>query len=139
MEKFKTVVTIYCTTGSVLFLTSICLIVHILQSHDDLSMTYHWLVVFELSVTDILSSLMHVLVALTMVPKELDYLTPSAQGNVVTCTIQGFLLLAIPMMVWNFYNYSICFYYLAAIIQYNKKDGDYIQKKLEPWFHGCQS
>jgi hypothetical protein len=68
-----------------------------------------------------------------MVPKEMNYLVPGAQGNSTTCTAQGFLF-SIGSTAANLYNCSVCFYYLS-IIRYNKND-DYIRNKLEPWFHG---
>ena len=122
---------IYHTTGSVSIIASTCLVVHILRSHHGLSTTYHRLV-FGLCIGDILSSFGFVLGS-TMVPKEMNYFVPSAQGNTATCTAQGFLITA-GVTVVALYNCSICFYYLA-IIRYNKKD-EYIRNKLEPWFHG---
>ena len=71
--------------------------------------------------------------ASTMVPKEMNYFVPGAQGNMTTCTAQGFLI-AVGSIAANLYNCSICLYYLS-IIRYNKKD-EYIRNKLEPWFHG---
>ena len=68
-----------------------------------------------------------------MAPKEMNYLVPFASGNTATCDAQGFLsFFALGVSVG--YNCAVCFYYLA-IITYNKKF-DYIEKKLEPWFHG---
>jgi hypothetical protein len=122
---------IYRITGSVSTIASMCLVVHILRSHHGLSTTYHRLV-FGLSICDILSSFGFVLSS-TMVPKEMNYLVPGAQGNTTTCSAQGFLF-SIGSTAANLYNCSICFYYLS-IIRYNKKD-DYIRNKLEPWFHG---
>ena len=121
----------YVATGSVSFLASACLTFHILRSHDCLSTTYHRLV-FGLSVADMVSSFAMALSS-TMVPKELNYYIPYAQGSTATCTTQGFLV-ATGFTVATSYNCCICFYYLS-IIKYNKKD-EYIQKKLEPWFHG---
>ena len=69
----------------------------------------------------------------TMVPKEMNYYVLGAQGNMTTCTAQGFLI-AVGFITTNLYNCSICLYYLS-IIRYNKKD-EYIRNKLEPWFHG---
>jgi hypothetical protein len=69
----------------------------------------------------------------TMVPKEMNYFVPGAQGNTATCTAQGFLV-AIGFIAAALCNCSICVYCLA-IVKYNKKDG-YIRNKLEPWFHG---
>ena len=119
------------TTGSVSTIASTCLVVHILRSHHGLSTTYHRLV-FGLCIGDIMSSFANAL-ATTMVPKEINYLVPIAQGNTATCTAQGFLITAGANIV-AMYNCSICFYYLS-IIRYNKKD-EYIRNKLEPWFHG---
>jgi hypothetical protein len=119
------------TTGSVSTIASMFLIVHILRSHHGLSTTYHRLV-FGLCIGDILSSFAHDLGS-TMVPKEMKYFIPSAQGNMTTCTAQGFMF-AVGSLIANMYNCSICFYYLS-IIRYNKKD-EYIRNKLEPWFHG---
>jgi hypothetical protein len=119
------------TTGSVSTIASTCLILHILHSNHGLSTTYHRLV-FGLCISDIMSSFGFVLSS-TMVPKEMNYLVPGAQGNTATCTAQGSLL-TVGAHVSNLYNCSICLYYLA-IIRYNKKD-EYIRNKLEPWFHG---
>jgi hypothetical protein len=119
------------TTGSVSTIASTCLVVHILRSHHGLSTTNHRLV-FGLCIGDIMSSFANAL-ATTMVPKEINYLVPIAQGNTATCTAQGFLITAGANIV-AMYNCSICFYYLS-IIRYNKKD-EYIRDKLEPWFHG---
>ena len=113
------------TTGSVSTIASTCLILHILHSHHGLSTTYHRLV-FGLCIGDTISSFASVLGS-TMVPKEMNYFIPSAQGNTATCTAQGFLI-SVGNMVTNLYNCSICFYYLS-IIRYNKKD-EYT------WFHG---
>ena len=122
-NQIKTVDITMRTSGSVSTIASTCLIVHILRSHRGLSTTYHRLV-FGLSVTDIMLSFVQALGS-TMVPKEMNYFIPGAQGNTTTCTAQGFVVL---------YNCSICLYFLA-IIRYNKKD-EYIRNKLEPWFHG---
>ena len=130
-NEIKTYVIIQRITGSVSVIASTCLAAHILRSHDGLSTTYHRLV-FGLSVADISSSLAHALSS-TMVPKELKYFVPYAQGNTATCDAQGFLVFA-GTGVASVYNCSICLYYLS-IIRYNKKDA-YIRSKLEPWFHG---
>jgi hypothetical protein len=130
-NEIKTYAIIQRITGSASVIASTCLALHILRSHDGLSTTYHRLV-FGLSGADILFSLAHVLSS-TMVPKELNYFVPYAQGNTATCDAQGFLVFA-GTGVANLYNCSICLYYLS-IIRYNKKD-DYIRNKLEPWFHG---
>jgi hypothetical protein len=122
---------IFHATGSESTIASTCLILHILRSHHGLSTTYHRLV-FGLCISDILSSFVLALGS-TMVPKEMNYLVPGAQGNMTTCTAQGFIL-AVGSLIANLYNCSICFYYLS-IIRYNKKD-EYIRNKLEPWFHG---
>ncbi len=119
------------TSGSISIIASTLLIVHVLRSHQGLSTTYHRLM-FGLSIADIVYSSALVLSSL-MVPKELAYMIPGAQGNVRTCTAQGFFAGA-GLAISTYYNCSICFYYLA-IIKYNKSDA-YIAKKLEPWFHG---
>jgi hypothetical protein len=117
-------------TGSVSTIVSTCLVVHILRSHHGLSTTYHRLV-FGLCIGDIMSSFANAL-ATTMVPKEMHYFTPGAQGNMTTCTAQGFLVGA-GFNVATLYNCSICFYYLS-IIRYNKnnnaKINSYTIKKL---------
>jgi hypothetical protein len=118
-------------TGSISFIASMLLIIHILRSHDGLSTTYHRLI-FGLSACDIISSFAFALSS-TMVPKEMSYLVPFARGNIMTCDAQGFLIF-VAVIGSLFYNCSICFYYLA-IITYNK-NYDYIREKLEPWFHG---
>ena len=73
----------------------------------------------------------HVIVmalASKMVPKEMNFFVPGAQGNTGTCTAPGFLITAGVTAVMAAYNCSICFYYLS-IIRCNKKD-EYT------WFHG---
>ena len=130
-NEYKTYGIIRRTSGSLSTIASTCLVVHILRSHHGLSTTYHRLV-FGLCISDIMSSFGFVLSS-TMVPKEMNYLAPGAQGNTATCTAQGSLL-TVGAHVSNLYNCSICLYYLA-IIRYNKKD-EYIRNKLEPWFHG---
>jgi hypothetical protein len=119
------------TTGSVSTIASTCLIVHILRSHHGLSTTYHRLL-FGLSIADIMSSFAQALGSI-MVPKEMHYFIPYAQGNTATCTAQEFFV-AVGIIAAALYNCSICLYYLV-IIRYNKKD-EYIRNKLEPWFHG---
>jgi hypothetical protein len=121
----------FVVTGSISFIASMLLVIHILRSHDCLSTTYHRLV-FGLSVADIIASFCQALSS-TMAPKEMSYLVPFASGNTATCDAQGFLISFLGG-VSALYNCSICFYYLA-IITYNKKY-DYIRGKLEPWFHG---
>jgi hypothetical protein len=63
-----------------------------------------------------------------MVPKEMNFFVPGAQGNTGTCTALGFLITAGVTAVMAAYNCSICLYYLS-IIRYNKKD-EYT------WYHG---
>jgi hypothetical protein len=128
---YKTIANITHTTGPISTIASTCLVVHILRSHHGLSTTYHRLV-FGLSVADIMSSFLMSLGS-TMVPKEMNYFVPYAQGNTATCTAQGFFV-AVGIIAAALYNCSICLYYLV-IIRYNKKD-EYIRNKLEPWFHG---
>jgi hypothetical protein len=111
-------------SGSIPFIASMLLVTHILRSHECLSSTYHRLI-FRLSVADIISSFGNALSS-TMAPKENNYLVPFAIGNIATCDAQGFLIF--------FAGGVVCFYYLV-IITYNQKF-DYIEKKLEPWFHG---
>jgi len=130
-NQIKTRGVIFHTLGTVSTIASMCLVVHILRSHHGLSTTYHRLVL-GLSIGDIMSSFANVLGS-TMVPKEMNYYVLGAQGNMTTCTAQGFLI-AVGFITTNLYNCSICLYYLS-IIRYNKKD-EYIRNKLEPWFHG---
>jgi hypothetical protein len=130
-NQISTIGVIRHTTGSVSTIASTCLVLHILRSHRGLSTTYHRLV-FGLSIADIMSSFTNALGS-TMAPKEMNYFIPGAQGNMMTCTANGFLV-AVGIIAANLYNCSICLYYLA-IIRYNKKD-EYIRNKLEPWFHG---
>jgi len=127
--KVKTI--LYRTSGSVSGISSACLITHILRSKKGLSTTHHRLM-FAISVADMCSSFFLALSTI-LVPKEMAYFIPGAKGNTTSCTIQGFVISAVFIVV-ALYNCSICFYYLA-IIRYNKKD-DYIRNKLEPWFHG---
>jgi hypothetical protein len=118
-------------SGSISFIASMLLVVHILRSYEYLSSTYHRLV-FGLSAADIISSFCFALSS-TMTPKEMSYLIPFASGNIATCDAQGFLnAYAGPVSVG--YNCSVCLYYLA-IITYSKKY-DCIKKKMEPWLHG---
>jgi hypothetical protein len=130
-NEIKTLGIMFNITGSVSTIASMCLVVHILRSHHGLSTTYHRLV-FGLCIGDILSSFAQALGS-AMVPKEMNYLIPGAQGNTATCTAQGSLV-GVGVGVAASYNCCICLYYLA-IIRYNKKD-EYIRNKLEPWFHG---
>ena len=118
-------------TGSLSFIASLCIIIHILRSHYGLSTTYHRLVL-GLSLGDVAFSFFGYVLGATMVPKEYDYVIKGARGNQATCNFQGFLFLFGSAIALS-YNMSICFYYLA-IVTYNKKD-DYIRTKLEPWFH----
>lgn len=130
-ERNQTFSDIQRTTGSISLIASTCIILHILRSHHGLTTTYHRLV-FGMCVSDILSSFFGWVLNTTMVPKEMNYIIPGAQGNVTTCTIQGFLF-SLGMQCAVFYNCAICLYYLA-IIKYNKSD-EFILKKLEKWFH----
>jgi len=72
-----------------------------------------------------------------VVPKEMNYFVPGAQGNTATCTAQGFHLSSatVGVGVAAVYICRICLYYFS-IVRYNKKDEYYIWNKLEPWFHG---
>jgi hypothetical protein len=130
-EAYRNRTFIVSTAGSISIIASSLLIVHILRTHDALSTVYHRLVL-GLSCADITSSTFYILTSI-MVPKELTYWVPGANGNTATCTAQGFFIFT-GALIACYYNCSICFYYLA-IIKYDKKD-EYIQKKLEPWFHG---
>ena len=80
---------------------------------------------------DIINSL-GIAMSAAVVPKEFEYFTPYAIGNVTTCDMQGFFVTT-GVVLTPLYNSSLCLYYLA-IIKYNKKD-EYIRKKLEPWLH----
>ena len=118
-------------SGSLSLVGSLCIVIHILRSHHRLSTTYHRLML-GLSLGDILVSVFAYLPNSVMVPEEMNYWVPGAQGNTTTCTIQGFLFYY-GSGIATLYNCSVCFYYLS-IIRYNKKDV-YIRTKLEPWFH----
>jgi hypothetical protein len=117
--------------GSISITASAAIIWHILRSYDGLSTTYHRLVL-GLCIADIVFFICHCLIQYE-VPKELEYVMPSAQGNVASCDTQGFIL-TIGAVAASLYNCSMCVYYLA-VIKYNKRDA-YIRNKLEPWFHG---
>jgi hypothetical protein len=104
-NQIKTYDIIVRTTGSVSTIASTCLAVHILRSNHGLSTTYHRLV-FGLCISDILSSFGFAL-ASTMVPKEMNYLAPGAQGNTATCTTQGFIL-AVGVIAANLYKTVCC-------------------------------
>ena len=118
-------------SASISIIGSAAIIWHILRSHKGLASTYHWLV-FRLCVGDLMSSFAWALNS-TAAPKEVQYLIPSARGNVATCAAQGCIVTAGITMA-TFYNCSICVYYLS-VVTFNKKD-EYIKRKLEPWFHG---
>ena len=118
-------------SASVSIIGSAATMWHILRSHKGLSSTYHRLV-FGLCVGDLMFSLA-VAFNSTAAPKEMQYLLPSARGNMGTCAAQGFIGSVGIVMAYS-YNSMICFYYLS-IITFNKKD-EYIKHKLEPWFHG---
>ena len=106
-NQIKTRGVIFHTLGTVSTIASTCLVLHILRSHHGLSTTYHRLM-FGLCIADILSSFGFALGS-TMVPKEMNYYIPSAQGNTATCTAQGFLL-TVGVAVAALYNCSICLY-----------------------------
>ena len=117
--------------GSISLIASSILVWNVLRSHIGLSSTFNRLL-FHLCVADIVMSSCAHMLSTVMVPKEVDYLYWNAHGNMLTCNLQGFLIVmgfSAPM-----YNCSICIYYLA-IVKYNKKD-EYIRKKIEPWLHG---
>jgi hypothetical protein len=119
-----------CITGFISVFSSVILCVHILRSHLKLSTTYHRLV-FGLAVFDIISSTAYLLGPI-MVPEEMSYITPFAQGNQATCDVQGFLVHS-GQPGAALYNCSISLYYMAIIV-FRKRD-DFIRNKLEPWFH----
>ena len=78
-NEYKTLaIVIYRITGSVSTIASTCLVVHILHSHHVLSTTYHRLVVFGLSIADIMSSFGFVLSSTRM--------AGGAKGNELFCT-----------------------------------------------------
>jgi hypothetical protein len=95
-------------SGSISFIASMLLVIHILRSHECLSSTYHRLI-FGLSAGDIISSFCYAITS-TMVPKELNYFLPIASGNIATCDAQGFLLFFAAGVSLG-YNFSVCFYY----------------------------
>mmetsp|Transcript_13956 Transcript_13956/g.15524 ORF Transcript_13956/g.15524 Transcript_13956/m.15524 type:complete len:481 (+) Transcript_13956:139-1581(+) len=118
--------------GATSTIASIALIVHILRTEEGVCSpkAYHRLI-FGLSVADVLSSLWFSL-GPTMLPNDINYIVKYAIGNETTCSLQGFFI-HFGSAAALLYNCSLCFYYLA-IIKYNKNN-EYIQKKLEPWFH----
>ena len=130
-QEGKNVLVARCVSGSLSVIASTAIIWHILRSRARLSTTYHRLV-FGLCIGDIIYSFANFSTAL-LLPKELDYLLPFAQGNMATCNMQGFLVITGHMLA-TCYNTSICLHYLA-IIKYNKKD-ECIRDKIEPWLHG---
>jgi hypothetical protein len=127
--KFRVISSHVC--GSISFIASLSLALHILRTHDGLSTTYHRLVM-GLSIADMMSSFAVALSSI-MVPKEMNYLVPNAGGNAASCGAQGFLIM-VGYCSGMMYNSCICCYYLS-IVKYNKTD-EYIRNKLEPWFHG---
>ena len=129
-KTISTIANIRHCTGSLSVIASTAIIWHILRSFDGISTTYHRLV-FGLCIADFMTSAAFALNKL-MVPREMDYFTPNARGNVRTCDAQGYIIV-VGSTIAALYNCSICFYYLA-IIKYSKKE-EYISKKLEPWFH----
>ncbi len=128
----KTLAIIRYITAPISIISSALLIVYVLRSHQGLSTTYHRLM-FGLSIADVVYTSADYLLSILMVPEEMNYVIPGAQGNVNTCTAQGFLTF-VNLYTSTYCNCSMCFYYLA-IIKYNKSDA-YIAKKLECWFHG---
>ena len=97
-------------------------------------MTYHHLV-FGLAIGDVLFSFFTCVLGNIMAPKEYGYIVSGAMGNQATCDSQGFLnMFGVGMGFLSNSSSSICIYYLA-IVTFNKND-NYIQTKIEPWFHG---
>ncbi len=119
------------TSATISVIASILLIVHILRSHQRLSTTIHRLVL-GLSIGDILYSSGSILGPVMIPQKDLDYWVQDAQGNVGTCTFQGFII-TVGLLMSAYYNCSICFYF-QSIIKYNKSSA-YIKNKQEPWLH----
>ncbi len=118
-------------SGSLSFIGSTLIVIHIIRSHKRLSTIFHRLML-GLSIGDILSSFFSFVLGSSMVPREMSYWVVGARGNVTSCTIQGFVS-EIGIYLSTYYNCSVCFYYFA-IIKYSMKE-DYIRIKLEPWFH----
>ena len=103
-------------SGCLSLIALLAIIYHILRSHKGLSTTYHRLI-FGLCIANLMSSVAFVL-SETLVPKELSYIKPSAQGNMAPCSTQGFLITITGIWGGVTYHCSICLYYLA-IIGYN--------------------
>ena len=87
--------------------------------------------VFALCVTDLITSVTHALSSV-LTPQEMSYFTPFAKGNVSMCDAQGFLIVG-GYTCALLYNSSMCFYYLVAIIKYNKKAVSRIKKRNQTY------
>lgn len=130
-REYKAEIIISRVSGSVSAIASLFLVFYILRSNDGLSTTYHTLV-FGLSLADVLMST-GFLLSETMVPKEHDFQLPNPQGNISSCSAQGFMIV-VGSLTASLYNCGICIYFLA-LIRFKKQEA-YIRTKLEPLLHG---
>jgi len=101
------------------------------RSHGGLSTTQNR-VLLGLCVSDIIFSFSYLHFGM-FVPKEVDYYSWNARGNMATCHIAGFFA-TVGSGLGPFYNASLCVL-LLAIVKYEKSD-EYIRNKIEPFLHG---
>ena len=101
------------SSGSISAIGSAATIWHILRSHKGLSTTTYNRLVFGLCVS-VLMSLLSWSVGATAVPKDIQYLSSSARGNVGTCIAQG-LIGHVGMVMAAVYNCSICFFIFRSL------------------------
>jgi len=100
------------------------------RSRDGLSTSKNR-VLLGLCVSDIIYSSQYLPFGM-FAPKELDYVSWNARGNMATCHIAGFLS-AIGSLLGPLYNASLCVL-LLSIVKYEKSD-EYIRDKIEPFLH----
>ena len=117
-------------TGAISFLSSLTLMIVILRSYIGLGSPLHRLLV-GLSISDMMSSFSQAC-GNFVAPKEFGYYLWNARGNFASCNAQGFLYW-FGAVSGAFYNWSLCFFYLA-VIRFEKSD-EYICKWIEPFLH----
>jgi len=117
-------------TGMISMFSSVVLIWIIRRSHVGFSSSYQRLLL-GLCVGDIVFSLSNSMLN-AFVPAELQYYIWNARGNVITCTMQGFLYV-LGMSLAVFYLCSLNLYYLA-VVKYEKSE-EFVRQKIEPFLH----
>ncbi|GFH55168.1 hypothetical protein CTEN210_11644 [Chaetoceros tenuissimus] len=130
-SSIKTLAIVQTVSSSISLIATITVICMIARSHTKLSSTFHRLL-FGLCISDLFSSLGVTLSTIPIPSKYNQSIWWNAQGTIETCTTQG-LFIFVGLRAEQFYNCSLCLYYLF-VIKYNKKE-DYIRKYVEPWLH----